>query len=100
MLKTILLPGILGFVWGLAVSLFNNFWTVRALKNPKSGTAVVFFTCRQLINVLAMFAVYKNLPMLIGTALGLLAVKNYILLRGVFDLNKQQREYKEKKRKG
>ena len=100
MLKTILLPAALGFIWGLAVSLFNNFWTARALKNPKSGTAVVFFTCRQLINVLAMFAVYKNLPMLIGTALGLLAVKNYIILRGVLDLNKQQREYKEKKRKG
>lgn len=100
MLKTILLPAVLGFAWGLAVSLFNNFWTARALKNPKSSAAVIFFTCRQLINVLAMFAVYKNLPMLIGTALGLLAVKNYILIQGIFDLNKQQKEYKEKKRKG
>ena len=100
MLKTILLPAVLGFAWGLAVSLFNNFWTARALKNPKSSAAVIFFTCRQLINILAMFAVYKNLPMLIGTALGLLAVKNYILIQGIFDLNKQQKEYKEKKRKG
>ena len=99
-LETILIPGVLGFVWGLSVSLFNNFWTARALKNPKSSTAVLFFTCRQLINVLAMFLVYKNLPMLIGTALGLLAVKNYILLQGVSDLSKQQKAYKEKKRKG
>ena len=100
MLKPILLPAVLGFAWGLAVSLFNNFWTARALKDPKKSAAVIFFTCRQLINVLAMFAVYKNLPMLIGTALGLLAVKNYILIQGFFDLNKQQKEYKEKKRKG
>lgn len=97
---TVLIPCVLGFVWGLAVSLFNNFWTVRALANPKSSAATLFFVCRQGVNLLAMAAVYKNLPMLIGTALGLLAVKNYIFVQGMVDLHKQQKEYKEKKRKG
>lgn len=92
MFETILLPGVLGFIWGVAVSLFNNFWTARALADPKNGKAVIFFVCRQGINLLAMLLVFKNVPMLIGTALGLVAVKNYILIQCLFDMKKQKRK--------
>jgi len=86
MLESVVLPGVLGFVWGLAVSLFNNYWTWRAFTNPKKKKNVLIFSLRQGINVLAMFLVYKNLAMLIGTALGLLAIKNYILVKNMMIL--------------
>ena len=41
--------------------------------------------------MLAMLLVYKNTPMLIGTALGLLAVKNYILVKNVYTLFRQRK---------
>ncbi len=92
MLKEIILPALLGFIWGFLVSLFNNFWTARALYHPKSKLAVLFFVLRQGINVLAMFLVYRNVPMLIGTALGLLAVKNYIFIKCLNDMRLQKRK--------
>lgn len=92
MFNVYILPALIGFTWGFLVSLFNNFWTKRALYNPKNKTAVVFFILRQAINVLAMFLVYRNLPMLIGTALGLLAVKNYILIKCLNDMRLQKRK--------
>jgi len=86
MLESLVLPGLLGFLWGLAVSLFNNFWTWQAFTNPRKKKNILIFSLRQGINVLAMFLVYKNLAMLIGTALGLLAIKNYILLKNIMIL--------------
>lgn len=95
MVESVLFPVGAGFVWGLAVSLFNNFWTYRALKNPSGSMGVIFFVLRQVFNLLAMYAVYRNVAMLIGTALGLLAVKNYILIKNTTVLFQQR-----KKRKG
>lgn len=84
MLKSVVFSVILGFIWGLAVSLFNNFWTNKAFSNPKpTAMAMFLFAARWSINVLAMFLVYKNLAMLIGTAMGLVAIKNYILLKEI-----------------
>lgn len=86
MLQSVILPGLIGIVWGLAVSLFNNFMTWRALNRP-NGISTLFLVFRQGINILAMFAVYKNLPMLIGTAIGLLMIKNVILLKSLIKKN-------------
>ncbi len=91
MLESVLLPGGIGFLWGLAVSLFNNFFSWRALKNPKSIFSKLVVVFRIGIIMLAMLLVYKNTPMLIGTALGLLAVKNYILLKNVYALFRERK---------
>lgn len=91
MLESVLFPVLIGFVWGLAVSLFNNFWTWRAFKNPGSKVGVFVFVFRQGINVLAMLLVYKNVAMLIGTAMGLLAVKNYIFLKNLNTLFRERK---------
>lgn len=91
-MTSILLPGLLGFIWGLLVSLFNNFWAYRALAHPSSGKGQIIFVCRQGINALAMFLVYQHTVVLIGTALGLLAVKNYILIKCIKDMRTQKRK--------
>ncbi len=84
MIKSVAVSVILGFLWGFAISLFNNFWTYKAFSGPKpTAVAILLFMARQAILVLSMFLVYKNLAMLIGTAMGLLAIKNYILLKGL-----------------
>lgn len=86
MLESYVLPLVLGFIWGLAVSAFNNFWTWKALNNVGGFFSRLVFIFRQGINLLAMFLVYKNLYMLIGTAVGLLAIKNVILLKNLQEL--------------
>ena len=91
MLESVLFPGALGFVWGLAVSLFNNFFSWRAFSNPKSTFSKLVVIFRIGIIMLAMLLVYKNTPMLIGTAIGLLAVKNYILVKNVYTLFRQRK---------
>lgn len=91
MLESVLLPGTLGFVWGLAISLFNNFWSQRALKNPNSFFGKMVFIFRLGIMAFAMVLVYKNTPMLIGTALGLLAVKNYIFVKNLYILFRERK---------
>ena len=91
MLESVLFPGALGVVWGLAVSLFNNFFSWRALSNPKGIFSKLVIIFRIGIIMLAMLLVYKNTPMLIGTALGLLAVKNYILVKNVYTLFRQRK---------
>ena len=91
MLESVVFPVLIGFVWGLAVSLFNNFLTWRALTKPGSILNTLVFVLRQVLNVLAMFLVYKNLAMLIGTALGLLAVKNHIFVKNLNTLLRERK---------
>lgn len=91
MIESVLFPGVLGLVWGLAVSLFNNFWSQRALKNPGSIFGRLVFIFRLGIMALAMLPVYKNVPMLIGTALGLLAVKNYIFVKELYIIFRERK---------
>ena len=91
MLESVLFPGMLGFIWGLAVSVFNNFWSGRALKNPSSIFGRLVFIFRLGIIALAMLPVYKNIPMLIGTALGLLAVKNYIFVKNLYMIFRERK---------
>lgn len=91
MIESVLFPGVVGFVWGLAVSLFNNFFSWRALSNPKSVFSKLVIIFRMGIVILAMFVVYKNTAMLIGTALGLLAVKNYIFVKNLYTLFRERK---------
>ena len=91
MLESVVFPVLIGFVWGLAVSLFYNFLTWRALTKPGNILNTLVFVLRQVLNVLAMFLVYKNLAMLIGTALGLLAVKNYIFVKNLNTLLRERK---------
>ena len=91
MIESVLFPGLIGFIWGLAVSLFNNFFSWRALNNPKSVFSKLVIIFRIGIIILAMFLVYENTPMLIGTALGLLAVKNYIFVKNLYILFRERK---------
>ncbi|NLO89360.1 MAG: hypothetical protein GX088_03400 [Clostridia bacterium] len=82
-----MMPFIKGLVFGTAVGVLNNYITVRAaypkeeLTSEKAkrrlGGAYIF---RYIINFVALFLVYKNIPMLLGTALGLAVIKNIILI--------------------
>lgn len=92
MMTSILISGILGLAWGVVVNLFNDFWTRKAFHNPKGKMAVMFFSLRQVINLLAMFLVYKNTALLIGTALGLLVTKNYIFIKNLKQIKIQKRK--------
>ena len=91
MLESVLFPGARGFVWGLAVRLFNNFFSWRAFSNPKSTFSKLVVIFRIGIIMLAMLLVYKNTPMLIGTAIGLLAVKNYIFVKNLYTLFRERK---------
>ena len=91
MIESVLFPGMIGFIWGLAVSLFNNFFSWRAFSNPKSTFSKLVVIFRIGIIMLAMLLVYKNTPMLIGTAIGLLAVKNYIFVKNLYTLFRERK---------
>lgn len=91
MIESVLLSALIGFVWGLAVSLFNNFWTWKALHNLGGKFAQFLSVFRILIVILAMALVYKNTVMLIATAVGLLAVKNYIFVKNLYDLFRERK---------
>ena len=88
----ILLYGAAGVIWGLAVSIFNNFWGTKALKGDSKGTAMIIFPLRILIYGLAMYLVKFNTAMLIGTVLGLLMIKNLILFKTIKDMIFEKRK--------
>lgn len=91
MIESVLLPALIGFVWGLAVSLFNNFWTWKVLTNRNSGFGKIAGVLRTAIIILAMALVYKNTVMLIATAVGLLTVKNYIFAKNLYVLIRERK---------
>ena len=64
----ILLYGAAGFIWGLAVSIFNNFWGTKALKGDSKGTAMIIFPLRILIYGLAFSASEQVASQLLMTA--------------------------------
>ena len=83
MLESVLFSGVIGFVWGLAVSLLSNFLTWKTLQKPKGIMSTLIFIIRWLLLILAMALVYENLAMLFGTALGLLTIKNIIFVKNL-----------------
>ena len=83
MLESVLFSGVIGFVWGLAVSLLSNFLTWKTLQRPKGIMSTLIFVIRWLLLIIAMALVYENVAMLIGTALGLLTIKNIIFVKNL-----------------
>ena len=77
---------IAGFFWGLLFCLFNYYWTKRALNGSGGRRAQMIFIFRLLICAAAMFAVADYVAALLGTALGLVSVKNYILIKTLKDM--------------
>ena len=86
MSESILLPAALGCAWGVVVNAFLHFMTWRALNKPKGKVSKLVFVLRQVIVVTAIGVTYRSVPMLIGTACGMLAVKNYILINNLIGL--------------
>lgn len=81
---------IIGFCFGLAISVFNHILVVIAVKKTegqsesKIKNAVMSrYLLRYFTNIAALFVVYKNPPMLIATALGLTMVKNYLFIKQI-----------------
>lgn len=91
MLESVLFPAVIGSAWGLAVSVFNRFLAWYALSRPKGMLSTLIFVIRQLLLVGAMAMVYRNVVMLIGTALGLLAIKNYIFVKNMYVLFRERK---------
>ncbi|MHB8157025.1 MAG: hypothetical protein ACYDEQ_06485 [Desulfocucumaceae bacterium] len=80
-----------GLAFGIVVAAFNHFLVVRAEKMaeslpPQKGKNLILmrFGIRYMLNVLALFLVYKDAPMLIGTALGLTVNKNFLFFKYLF----------------
>lgn len=79
-----------GLIFGTAVSAINYFLTLRILENwgrtsqnkTKSRVTAVFFV-RYALNFLTLFLVYKNVPMLVGAAIGLTMVKNILVVKNL-----------------
>lgn len=78
----------LGLVLGVAVSVLNHFILQQGVRKAAAvagskGTSIIMlrYGIRYLLNILALFIVYKNIPMLIATAIGLTANKNYIFVK-------------------
>jgi len=81
------MPFLKGLLFGTAVGVLNNFISIKAafpkksLNNEKTKRRLAgAYVLRYLINFSALFLVYKNIPVLMGTALGLTVVKNIILI--------------------
>lgn len=87
---------IAGFIWGTAVSIFNTFWTKRTLEGSGGKKAQVIFIFRLLICAVAMLLVMNFKAALLGTALGLVSIKNYILLKTIKDMHDEKRDEKER----
>ena len=81
-----------GFVWGTAVSVLNYIMTKRALERRGGKRAQLIFIFRLLVCAAAMFVVSSNTAVLLGTALGLVSVKNYTLIKVLQDMRIQKRK--------
>ncbi|MDK2880822.1 MAG: hypothetical protein PWQ99_597 [Clostridia bacterium] len=79
---------LIGLLWGTAVSIGNHFylqWTIKKNQDrpPDQGMLAVTncYLTRYFINILAMFLVYRDMWMLLGTAVGLTVMKNVTIVR-------------------
>lgn len=77
-----------GLALGTAVSVLNHLLTSRALSRwggmpPEKAKPRVLgvYIFRYMMNFITLFLVYKNLPVLVGAAAGLTAVKNVMAVR-------------------
>ncbi len=79
---------LLGLLLGLVIAGINHFLVVQVLRQADTLPAekaknkiMIRYGVRYLLNLAALFAVHKNAPMLIGTALGLTANKNMLFFK-------------------
>lgn len=80
-----------GLAFGVAVAALNHFILVQGEKKaetmpPEKGKNIIMirYGIRYLLDVLALFLVYRDAPMLIGTALGLTFNKNFLFVKYLF----------------
>lgn len=92
-----ILTVILGFLFGSVISFFNHYIVINVANKMTSqnirslqGKMMQRYLVRFVTNVLALFLVYKNPPMLIATAFGLTSAKNYLFIK--YLLKKEGRE--------
>ncbi len=79
---------ILGFLWGAVVSVGNHYYLQWVLKKnreqPPDRAMLAIVNCyivRYFVNVAALFLVYRDMWMLLGTGIGLTLMKNVNLVR-------------------
>ncbi|NPV28742.1 MAG: hypothetical protein HPY58_03630 [Firmicutes bacterium] len=79
---------LIGFLWGSCVSVFNHYYLKRVIKKnegqpPDKGMLAIIncYIVRYFINIAALFAVYRNMWMLAGTAAGLTVMMHISILR-------------------
>ncbi|PKM90131.1 MAG: hypothetical protein CVU87_03255 [Firmicutes bacterium HGW-Firmicutes-12] len=82
---------LLGLAFGIAVSALNYFILLQGQKKaetmpPGKGKNIVLmrYATRYIINLVTLFLVYKNTPMLIATAIGLTFNKNFLFIKYLF----------------
>jgi hypothetical protein len=80
-----------GLAFGIAVSALNYFILLQGQKKAETmptdkGKNVILmrYATRYIINIVALFLVYKNAPMLIATAIGLTFNKNFLFVKYLF----------------
>jgi len=83
-----MLSALLGLAFGIAVSVLNHLILLQGQKAAKDmppakakNTILLRYGIRYLLNLAAMFLVYKNPAMLIATAIGLTANKNFLFIK-------------------
>jgi NhaP-type Na+/H+ or K+/H+ antiporter len=79
---------LIGFLWGTLISVLNHYYLQRVLKKskdqpPDRGMLAVVncYIVRYFINIGALFLVYRDMWMLVGTAVGLMVMKNISLIQ-------------------
>jgi len=80
-----------GLSFGVVISTFNYFILVQGQKKAESmppekgkNAILIRYGIRYILDVLALFLVYKDAPMLIGTAIGLTFNKNFLFVKYLF----------------
>lgn len=78
----------LGFGLGSAVSFFNHYIVIRLVNRITNqniqglqGKVASRYLIRYATNILTLYLVYQNPPMLIATAFGLMSAKNYVFIK-------------------
>lgn len=79
---------LLGLIFGFGVSVLNHFILQQGIQkaaasSDRKGQNIIMtrYGIRYILNILSLFIVYQNVPMLIATAIGLTANKNYLFLK-------------------
>lgn len=80
-----------GLAFGIAVAALNHFILIQGEKKaesmpPEKGRNAILarYGIRYILDVLALFLVYKDAPMLIATAIGLTFNKNILFVKYLF----------------